>query len=265
LDNRNAEALYGLGFAYSSLEQLTAAESTYLRAVSYRPSDWRAHKQLGLYYQRIGAFEKAVKPLSHVVELTPDNAQGYNNLGVVYYRLGRFDDARKQFERSLELDPRVSALTNLASLEFNAGNLRESIAWSYEALKLEEKGFRIWGNIAAAHARLNELDKSAEANRRAIALVRDEMKVNPKSGLLHSHLAHYLAPLGKRSEAIDAMSQSQILSPTDPDIWYRNAETWAYLGDEEQALHAMREAVKHGFRVRSIPSNSRMAPILKRL
>jgi serine/threonine-protein kinase len=265
LDARNLDALAGLGSAYATLKQFPAAESTYLRAVSYRPSDWTAHKKLGVFYLGIGEYDKAIDPLRHVVELTPDNAQGYNNLGVAYTRTQRFDEARKALQRSLELDPRVSAFTNLSSLEFKAERYQKAVEWGLEALKQGERSHRVWGNMAAAYEQLKKPAEAEQAYRQAVALVEEELEVNPRSGSLLSFLAHYQAPLGMRKEAIAKIRTSAELEPRDPELWLRNAETWALLGDRKEALEALRKALSLGLDPKQIPPSSRLAPLKDRL
>ena len=265
LDKRNQEALYGLGAAYASLGQMATAESTYLRAVSYRPSDWRAHKKLGVFYLSYGFFEKSLKPLQYVVELTPDNAQGYNNLGVAFMRLGRYDEARKNYQRTIDLDPRASAITNMSNLEFFAGNYTASIAWNRRALAMNEKSFRVWGNLAAAYERLGERKEMERAYRNAIALVQQELKVNPNSGDLFSYLAHYQAPLGERQNAIANMRKAVEIDSSEPELWHRNAETWFSLGNEEESVRALREAVRLGLRLETLAPTSRLYSLRNRI
>lgn len=265
LDNRNPEALYGLGAAYASLGQLPIAESTYLRAVSYRPGDWRAHKKLGVFYLTNGLFEKALKPLQFVVDLTPDNAQGYNNLGVAYLRLGRFEEARKNYQKTIDLDPRVSAITNMSNLEFLAGNFAVSIAWNRKALAMNGRSFRVWGNMAAAYERLGDRKEMETGYRKAIELLQGELQVNPRSGELYSYLAHYQAPLGDRAEAIANMKKAIEIESSNPVLWHRNAETWISLGDEEEAIRALRSAVNYGFRLNTLPPSSRLYSMRDRI
>lgn len=265
LDSRNPDALYGLGSAYARLNHSDLAESTYLRAVSYRPSDWRAHKQLGIYYLGNGEYRKALKPLQYVVDLTPDNAQGYNNLGVAHYRLGEYDEARNNFEKTMQLDPRVSALTNIASVEFNAGNFQKSIEWSRRALAMNENSYRVWGNVGSAYLKLGNRMEAEAAYQRAIDLVKGELQVNPKSGALFSHLAHYQAGLQLRNDAVTNIHKSELYEPKDPDVYLRNAETWMDLGNEKNAGAALRKAIQNGFKVSALSKTSGLVPIAHQL
>ncbi len=265
LDSRNPEALYGLGAAYASLGQVATAESTYLRAVSYRPGDWRAHKKLGVFYLTNGLFEKALKPLQFVVDLTPDNAQGYNNLGVAYMRLGRYEEARKNYQRTIDLDPRVSAITNMSNLEFVAGNFAASLAWNRKALQMNGRSFRVWGNMAAAYERLGERKEMEAGYRKAIGLIEAELRVNPHAGELFSYLAHYQAPLGEKDKAIANMKKALETDASDPELWYRNAETWISLGNKEEAIQALRSAVHYGFRVSTLSPSSRLYALRDRI
>ena len=265
LDSRNPDALYGLGSAYASLNRSDLAESTYLRAVSYRPSDWRAHKQLGVYYLGNGEYRKSLKPLQYVVDLTPDNAQGYNNLGVAHYWLGEYDEARKNFEKTIELDPRVSALTNMASVEFNAGNFQKAIEWNRRALTMHEKSYRVWGNIGSAYLKLGKQAEAEAAYRRASELVKNELQVNPTSGALFSYLAHYQAGLKLRDDAVANIHKSETYEPKDPDVYSRNAETWMDLGDEGRAEAALRKATENGFKVEALSKTSKLFPIVQRI
>ena len=77
----SAALLYLLGFTYSSLEQVLAAETALKSALQYLPDYVRVHESLGLLYIREERYDEARVHLSRAAELGLNTASLYGSLG----------------------------------------------------------------------------------------------------------------------------------------------------------------------------------------
>ena len=77
----------------------------YKERVRKNPNDADAYFMLGLTYDRIGEYEKAISPWKKLIQLKPNSFTPHNNLGYAYEKLGRIDKAIKEYRKALRIDP----------------------------------------------------------------------------------------------------------------------------------------------------------------
>ncbi|MBI4462512.1 MAG: tetratricopeptide repeat protein, partial [Acidobacteria bacterium] len=248
LDPASDAAYRGLGAAYEALNQLDKAEHTYRRAIEVRPDYWAGYHMLGRFYYTEGHYREAAAMFQRVVELTPDNAPGFSSLGGMYYFLGDFEQAAAMFRRSLEIAPTGVAYSNAGTMYFFAGNYPEAIRMFEKAVELEPQDYRHWGNLADAYRWTPGQEARARgAYSQAIALAREQLKVNPRHPDIQSSLSLYYAKTGEPDQAQRALRQALSLAPSDVNVQYKAAVVWNLLGDQEQSLAALEQAVRAGY------------------
>lgn len=265
IDPRDNSAYQGMANSYTNLKEFDKAEATYLKAISLRPGDWSGYKALGLFHYRRAEYAKAIEQWERGASLTPDNAQVFVNLGAAYYFNGDLAGARKNLERALDLDPgRVSTLQNLGNLHYEVGEVDKAIeVWS-RALKQNTRSYRLWGALASAYRRKGDQPRMREAVARAASLVESEMAVNPNRADLYTFLAHFRAMQGSTG-ARQLVDRAIGMSPDDPDILVRAAETFQLLGDDAAAVSAMRRAVEKGYSEKILRRSPTLGPLTAQL
>jgi tetratricopeptide (TPR) repeat protein len=72
LDDKYAEAHYGMGLAYSRLDRKDEAISELQTTVNLTPDHAYAHYALGMLYNQVGKRDAAIPHLRRFVELAPD-------------------------------------------------------------------------------------------------------------------------------------------------------------------------------------------------
>ncbi|MEN8149950.1 MAG: FG-GAP-like repeat-containing protein [Planctomycetota bacterium] len=77
--------------------------------VAEEPDNPYAHCLVGMVLRIRGFTEEAVVHLERVVEIDPRDAAGWMNVGVAYNMLKQYDKALAAFEQAIELDPHLSA------------------------------------------------------------------------------------------------------------------------------------------------------------
>jgi eukaryotic-like serine/threonine-protein kinase len=109
-----------------------SAETYELWSKSY-PRDDTPPLNLGVVYQQLGQYGKAVVKTEEALRLAP-TATGYGNLAFEYIALNRFDDAEKVLQRAQASDfDGLDIRANLYLLHFLRGNgkgMEQQLAWA---------------------------------------------------------------------------------------------------------------------------------------
>ena len=120
---------------YDDMKLYTQAAEAYEKALTYR-EDSTAASNLGLCYQRLGDFDRAVSAYEWAIKIEPKNGFPYNNIAQLYIRQDRYEDA---------------------------------IRYAKKALKLNENLYPAWSALAICYAMLEQKEDYEEAYRRAVA------------------------------------------------------------------------------------------------
>ncbi len=140
-----AEAHNNLGSVLKSLHRHGAAAAAFRRATKLRPEFAEAHSNLGNTLFQQEDLDGAVAALNKALALNPDDLDTVRILAGLWERANRLDEARPVIERGLELAAEDEELNLLAA-------------------KCERRD----GNIPAAIARLEKLDRPRAPERSAI-------------------------------------------------------------------------------------------------
>jgi tetratricopeptide (TPR) repeat protein len=247
LDPIDAIALSEMGNSYAAMGQLDKAESIYKKAAQLRPGDFTAMNDLGLFYYGRGRYQDAENILRRMTELVPDNSSGYTNLGAAYWMDGQYANAAISYEKSLKLRPTASAYSSLGTVYFFQDRCSEAVPLMEKASQLLATNDQVWGNLGDAYACApNGAEKAAEAYRRAVQLGRESLAVNPNDAEALSRVALYQARLGERNDALGMAGHAVQLAPASRSVVWHAALTYELAGRRDQALQAVRTAVKLG-------------------
>jgi tetratricopeptide (TPR) repeat protein len=247
LDPGSDAAYGGLAATYEQLGRLAEAEQLHKQAISVRPGYWATYNWLGLFYMAHARYEEAASMFSQVVSLAPDSFTGYYNLGAVRVLQGKYDDAIPLLDRSLSIRPTADALTNLGTAYFQMRRYPGAAAKFEEAVKLDEKNYVMWGNLADAYYWTpGRHSEAAAAYEKAIALGEQNLRVNPRDAQLLGYLAEYHAMRGERKPALSNLDASLRLQPKSPDMLLNAGIVYQQLGDTNSALDALEHAVSLG-------------------
>ena len=252
-DPTNAEAYQGLAQAFEYSGDLDEAETTYRRAIQLKPDNWSGYNALGTFYFRNSRYEDAKEQFRQVIELTPDNYRGYLNLGSMYYFTGMLSEAREMYEKSLEFEETFSAASNLGTLYFAEGLFAEA-ARAYEtALELNDSHYYLWGNLATAYYYApGQRDKAEAAYLRAINAAHETLKVNENDADAIISLAGFNARVGNDEAARSYINRALVLAPENSAVMYLAAAAYEYLGEREEALRYIEDAIQSGYSISEI-------------
>jgi tetratricopeptide (TPR) repeat protein len=154
-----------------------------------------------------------------------------SNLGTAYFRDGRYADAARAFERACELTP---------------------------------SDYRVWRNLGAAlYWAPGERDKATAAFSRAVALGEEARTVNPRQPALLAQLADAYSMLGDRQSATAAAVAVERLGTSDPDAAFNVANAYEQLGERDQALRWLEQALATGYSRDAVERSPSLAELRK--
>ncbi|MGA8182917.1 MAG: protein kinase [Terriglobia bacterium] len=253
IEPANTFAYEGLANAQYNLKRTSEAEATYQHAISVRPNYWAPYNWLGVLYLHTGKTARAAEMFRKVTQLAPGNHQAFYNLCGADYLLGKWDEAEEMCKKSLAIRPNGTAYSNLGTITFYEGHFERSAQYFDKAVKLEPRNSELWGNLADAYRwSPGGRAKALSAYSRAASLVRQGLRVNPRSYRLLGDLSTYEAKSSHIKQAIQNLQEALSLAPKDYQLMYNAAIVYHLAGQQTQALDYLRRAVGGGYPAQSI-------------
>ncbi len=262
LSAKHPDALLGLAAVNETMGKTAEAEATFQRAAALRPEYWDGYSKLALFYIRQRKYDQALAQFRRALELSPDNAQTYMNLGTVFLYQDKPADAEAAFKKSLEISPTYAAYANLGVLYYNQLRYAESAALTEQALKINDKDFRLWANLAIAQEWLKQSDKAKAALEQQLKLLEPIAKVQTDDAVTQSGLALLYAHLGMKEKALARMETALALAPDDPRVLNDVGEIHETFGDRRQALVYIDKSLKKGMALDDLKRNPYLQALL---
>ena len=249
-----------LGNAYAAAGLGEEAMQSLHKAAAINPYDWEHHNELGVTALELGRYPEAVEGFRKVIELEPARVAGYSNLGAIYLHQGEFEMAAAAFEQALKLEAHATIYTNLGVVYANTGRIPEAFQMYHKAVELEPNETRK-ANLADGYRWLGQHEKAASFYDEAIALAYKRLQVNPRDADAMANLAQYYAKKGEARTATDFIRKARDIQPEHLTFVYYEALVHQLVGRTPEALDALREAFRRGYR----PSSAEADPDLKSL
>ena len=207
-------------------------------------SEYGEHPMISYYksscYRELGQFKKAISEATKAIELSEDQSL-YSHRGDIYRSAGMYKEAIADYQVSMNNDP-------------SSGYEYYAIGWCHElqgdkktALEYYNKGIDIdksYAYLYLSRADLLSQNGDYEAAERDYEKVL-EIDTTPEDGSCR----HYaLVGLGRYYDAELWMNQIIDAHPNDNGVYYDKACLFARMNRPEEAIQALEEAFKKGFR-----------------
>jgi serine/threonine-protein kinase len=245
--------------------QRDQAEASFRTAVELDPDTWSNHNALGLFLLASKRHAEAEQALLLATSKAPDNARVWSNLGALYYAQSRFDDAEKAFERAIGLYEYGPALSNLATIKFRVRRDYTGAARILErAVKASPRDYRIWQGLAGAyHWAPGERARAADAQKSAIAIIDEALRIEPENAELIARLADAYVMVRDEPKARLLIARAVKLAPSNGDVAWTAADVYETLGDRDAALQQVAVALKAGVAPFEFESGPTFAGLVK--
>ncbi|MBW2543726.1 MAG: tetratricopeptide repeat protein [Deltaproteobacteria bacterium] len=262
--NASAVSAYdGLAETYAVQGLSSEAEQNYRRVIEIEPRFWRGYISMGNFLFSTGRPEEAIENYLRVTEMTPDNSTAFLDLGSAYYMVGEYEKAVAAWERSGELLPSKFVYGNIGTSHFFQGRFEEAIEMYQRAIDLSPDDYESWGLLGdACRFAEGHAEQAEQAYARAIELAQEALLVNPSDAKVTSQLAHFYANTDEPELARESIARALTLAPRDMYVFYDAAVTNVSLGEIEDALAAIEQAVELGYPVEMIYQDAGLEPLI---
>ena len=252
-----AKALVGLAKLEGERQRIDLALPLFREALKASPGDAAVHAQMGYQQYVAGMLADAIRSLRRATELDPGNAYNWSLYGSLLMLTGDNDAAEHAFGRSLAIEPVEAVLSNLGTLKYQKEQYTAAADLYRQAAKLNPNHFQVWGNLGdALLADPATTAQAADAYRRADSLTARAVEIRPDDAKAVAALGWFRANLGDRAAALDLAKRSAALPGEEAEVAYYNAETYALLGEREQAARSIDAARRAGIADIRIRSNA---------
>ncbi|MBB5338757.1 tetratricopeptide repeat protein [Tunturiibacter gelidoferens] len=211
----DAHLLYDLAFTQDALNQTTAAESTYRRAIAADPTYFDPHLALGLLLARSGRLTDAHSELLKATTLTTDNPA---LKGRAYRALARIDQTANPAAASDELLSAIKITPETPEDILLSGELAEASGDATSAELAYRRLLAVDPQNQDATAALTHLLLHQQRPDQAESLLTAALAKDPENPTLNAQLASLYEQQGKTAQAIPLAAKLHAAHPDDAAI-----------------------------------------------
>jgi TolB-like protein/DNA-binding winged helix-turn-helix (wHTH) protein/Flp pilus assembly protein TadD len=229
-------ALAGRGQVLAGGGKHEEAIEAFRTALELAPEDADVHASLGFQLYLADRLPEAIDALRRTSELRPGSAYVWSTYGSMLMSAGRNDEARVAFERSLAIEPIEAVLANLGTLRYQARDFSGAADLYRQAIELNPGNGQLWGLLGGALlADPKSAEQAPDAFREAVERTQPFVDMKSDDAVALATLGWYRANLGEAAQARDLARQAEKLASAQSEVALYNAETYALLGDLDEA------------------------------
>jgi eukaryotic-like serine/threonine-protein kinase len=262
LEPHNADAMFGIARVYENQGRIKDAEEMFRKASALRPDYWDGHNKLGLFYYRQKRNAEAIAEFDKVIALTPDNVAGHINKGATYNQDNQPEKAAEALQKAAQLSPSYAIYANLGQIYYLTGKYDQATQNTEQALKLNDKDYRVWVNLAHSYRFTNRDADAGNAYSRALPLAEDAAKTQPQDAGLQAQLAELYAYTSQRDKAVTHAQAALALAPADPDVLSSVADSYEAMSEHAKAIQFVNKALDNGYTLDSMKKDPEARALL---
>jgi len=235
LDSRLPLARKKLGQALAALGRGDEADAA-LEAWFEQDPD-RLQVAVALDHLRAGRKDEATTTLRKALRENPDNVDALHTLAQAYWGdEERVSDIEALLRKATELAPGlVPAWIMLGMLLHQSERSEEAIPCYLRAAEIEPENPSVWSGLGADYAQIGDMEKSAAAYGRSVAL--------QSAPGIHMSYAHALKALGRQAEALREYRAAIADKPDFGEVYWSMANLKVFRFEPAEVA-AMEEQVK---------------------
>jgi TolB-like protein/DNA-binding winged helix-turn-helix (wHTH) protein/Flp pilus assembly protein TadD len=214
----------------SPAETLPRANAAALKAIEIDPQSAEAHASLALALHHAWDWPGAEAEFKRALQLDPRYANAHHWYGDYLSVRGRHDEALLEAKKALDLDPLNLMIGTWVGLRYY-------LAHKYDgALEQGRNTVELDPNFAAAHLLLGETYVQMGLHEQGLAELQRAASLSGNSPLYLAQVAVGYASEGRKTEALQIVTQLQTTSSKRYVSPYGLAQVYAALNDKEQTF-----------------------------
>lgn len=249
LDPHSADAWRQVGEVRASAGNPANAGVAYRRAIDLNPNDWRNYYAWGRFLAEANRIVEAKEQFGNALRVSPENAVVLGGLGAAQEREKDYPAAVATLRRAMEAAPGdAAACRNLGELYTLLGEFDPAAEVMEKATRIAAGDYRNWEGLAVAgQYGSGGPAKVRAAWKKALELAREEWRNGRADAEILADLGILQAETGNLTAGKGLLKQAAELRADSPEVLFRAGLGYEILGDREQALRLIPEAVRRGY------------------
>jgi tetratricopeptide (TPR) repeat protein len=232
------DAYLYLSFEYENLEQYEDAMFCLKKTININPSNNAALYELAFCYEVNSKDNEAVEFFNSFLDKHSYSDCTWFNLGVVYNRMGLFEKAIEAYDYVIAIkEDFAPAYFNKANSLANLDNLKEAISCYEETFKHEKPEAITYCYIGECYEKLKNFDQSLVNYNRATALDQNLADAWIGMGIV-------LDQQNRLTEGIHYLKKAINIDKTNGDYWYVIGDAYQKLGFTQEAKDAYQKVTE---------------------
>jgi TolB-like protein/Flp pilus assembly protein TadD/tRNA A-37 threonylcarbamoyl transferase component Bud32 len=192
--------------------------------------------------------ESAESASRKALDLDPDVAEAHASRGFAVSLSRRHAEARSEFETALRLNPKLYEAHYLyARACFQEGKLEEAVQHYEDAARVRPEDYQA---LLLMQGPLTRLGRKADAHatlREGLRVAEKHLELNPDDARALYLGGNALVQLGERDRGREWINRARAIDPEDPGVLYNVACSFAQLGQTDDAINCLEQAIQNGF------------------
>ena len=205
--NLTTEEKFVLALQKHKKNNFQDAKKFYIETLKLNPNYSAAHNNLGILFNQLKEYKKAIKCFERVIQIDPNDSVAYSNLGNIIINLGEHQKAISYFEKAIQINP------NYTDAYYNLGNTLNEIGEYQKAISYFEKAIQINPNYTNAYNNLGIILNEIGEYQKAISYFEKVIKINPNYTDAYNNLGNIQKKLGKHQKAKDLYEKAIQIEP----------------------------------------------------
>ena len=208
------------------------------KILSEQPQNYDAHNNLGSYFYKQGALDRAICELEEAVRLKKNYPEGHNSLGTMYIDKGLIDKAIAEYVEAVKYKPVFpQAYYNLGNACIKKGMVDDAIKFFGKAISQGMYNPQIFNNLGSAYMKKGMMDEAVAQYQRALSVYRDFAEV-------HSNLGYVYTEKGDLDRAMFELKEALRLQPSHANAHNNLGAVYCQQGLWDVALDEFMKAVR---------------------
>jgi adenylate cyclase len=192
-------------------------------------------------------FDEAFAASRRALELEPRMPEAYVAQAMLLSMQGRVSEADHAFEEAIRLNPAsFDAHYMYARHCFQNGAFERAVPLYETAIELRPDDYQALSLLEGVLVKLGRMEQHGEVARRAMQALERQLAIDPQDGRALQLATVQAARLGLRERARELADRALESRPDAFATFYNVACAYAVLGDHDDALRMLDNAVRHG-------------------
>lgn len=208
------------------------------KILSEQPQNYDAHNNLGNYFYKQGALDRAIYELEEAIRLKKNYPEGHNSLGTMYIDKGLIDKAIAEYAKAVKYRPIFpQAYYNLGNAYIKKGLVDDAIKFFNKAISQGMYNPQVFNNLGSAYMKKGMMDEAVAQYQRALSVYKDFAEV-------HSNLGYVYTEKGDLDRAMFELREALRLQPSHANAHNNLGAVYCQQGSWDMALDEFMNAVR---------------------